>query len=100
MKTKITKTDGTIIEAEGTIEELVKLLAPFVPAPVFPFTSPAAPEPSPAPYPTVEPYVIGGCAAGGICEYPSPWMAIIPPSCTKCGKQAMSSTPMFMTCSG
>jgi hypothetical protein len=29
-----------------------------------------------------------GCVGGSACEYPNPWMGIIPPHCKKCGKQA------------
>ena len=37
---------------------------------------------------------VWGCLDGKDHEYPSPWMAIVPPSCKKCGKSApdMNST--------
>ena len=36
------------------------------------------------------------CTDGSFHNYPSPWMATVPPSCTKCGKQAVNHT--LVTC--
>lgn len=68
MRIKITRPDGTVIEAEGTAEECERIAAPPVPVvsptpfdtrPVVPFVVPSLPHP-----------------------WDQPWWGVIPPSTT------------------
>jgi hypothetical protein len=73
MKASIKKTDGTVVELEGTAEEIARVVSP---PPPLTFT----PQPT-----TINPYI-----QPIMCqhEYPSPWLGTMPPNCLKCGQPA------------
>lgn len=76
MKIKINKTDGTIIELEGELAEINSVLT------TLGLTSNQITINTPytSPMPFIPYYTI-------LCEheYPSPWLATVPPPCNKCG---------------
>lgn len=94
MKAKITRTDGTVLELEGTEQEIATvvqaLLLQVTVGPIAvggPLTIPS----TPAPY--VNPV---WCAH----EYPNPWMGTQPPSCIKCGQPSGWWVPYTIVGSG
>lgn len=46
--------------------------------------------------PSIWPSVIGGCSAGGACEYPSIWNGTMPAPCNKCGKTPSLTNPPYV----
>jgi len=105
MKAKITKGDGTVIEMEGTAAELASIIDPTL-LPKVTLTPPANPAcpglgdkesigklidvpyqpqyPLPDPWPS---FVYNDmCPMGGAHDYPTVWMSVSPPACSKCGK--------------
>lgn len=91
MKIKINKADGTIIELEGELAEINSVLTTLGLASNqitinTPYTSPM---------PFIPYYTI-------LCEheYPSPWLATVPPPCNKCGLIAEGLGTTYTTIAG
>lgn len=81
MKFKVFRKDGFIVEGEGTVEELERVLRALG-------TSAQAIETVKIPVvesiPSKFEYQLVDCSH----EYPNPWSAVTPPPCLKCGKLA------------
>ncbi len=114
MKAKITRKDGTVIELEGTAEELAR----FIEEPRIEIT--AAPAPAVDWKKLLEDaakadeeqrqkgwWQGGGCPGivplpfrldpcpGGVHDFPSPWLGLFPPACTRCGLSAAPFTQII-----
>ncbi len=99
MKAKIIRTDGTVIEAEGTPEEIAKLVPaqPVDLSKLFP-TTPFVPWLEVKPYQPSYPEITWwGSQLGCQHRFPSVWMGVNPPQCEKCGQQALGQSTI--TCS-
>lgn len=98
MKAKITKKDGQIIEMEGSVEEIARIVDP--PVPQIPLQQQGPYDPSfgktlddPLRRPRDQGFgqwqqIVYNdmCPMGGPHEYPQVWMSISPLACSKCGK--------------
>lgn len=74
---------GIDIELDGTSDEIAAVVrAAANAAPQLPFV-PYLQNPMP---------LTSAIYTGHVCEYPSPWNAVVPPSCKVCGVQAASWT--------
>jgi hypothetical protein len=103
MKAKLTRKDDTVIELEGTAAELAPFLEPPKPqVTVGPAHEPSVTAPNigrlidelmrgqrqEQPW-TLTPYVYNDmCPMGGPHDYPTVWMSVSPPACSKCGRSS------------
>ncbi len=73
---------GLEVELDGTSDEIAAVIRAAVATPAMPFV----------PYlqnPAIEYQLV---YTGHVCEYPSPWNGVMPPSCKSCGVAAAVQT--------
>lgn len=90
MKSKIVRPDGTVIEIEGTQQEVADLLQKLAPAP---FTWPSSVTTTPVPWAEIKWPAI----TYGPCQhrYPAVWMSVSPPQCEICHEPAAAVSPLW-----
>ena len=95
LREQIQELRALIALKDQRIQELEKRPAfPWTPEVNSPVTIPYI-QPAPYPWPNINPMnpIIITCQH----EYPNPWLGTVPPSCLKCGQQAQSAGPIFVT---